>query len=419
MLRARHGLLKSLQNIRYQVVRVLNTTANPHEIVKHTHSLPLLLRDPGMRHAARHLNQTLNASQALSEGEDLGVLAEELGSGVAATHAEGQHATAHTIAVLLLSDGPVRVGVEARVVHGDNVGARLEGRSDGGGVLSGLASAEVQGLEAAVGEPRVEGGGHGADGVLEEAEAILEGLGVEGGDTHNDVAMAVDVLGNRVHDDVGAEVERVLDVRGEEGVVDDDEDAMGVGSGHDGADVDQPERGVAGGLDPHELGVLIDVLADVDLDLRREGDLDAVGLGHLGEVPVGAAVHVGHGDDVRARGERLQDGGGRGAAGREGQGILGVLERGDGLLEVVAVGVAGARVLVGTDGLADRGLGEGGRERYGLNDGARDGVLGRAGVDGEGAELVDRSRSPRRGSDWMYGAGRHGFSLLCAFEVVE
>lgn len=39
---------------------------------------------------------------------------------------------------------------------------------DGGGVDGGFASAEVEGLETAVGEPAIEGGGDGADGVLKE-----------------------------------------------------------------------------------------------------------------------------------------------------------------------------------------------------------------------------------------------------------
>lgn len=39
-------------------------------------------------------------------------------------------------------------------------------------------------LEAAVGEPAVEGGGDGANSVLEEGQAFVEGFGVEGGDAH-------------------------------------------------------------------------------------------------------------------------------------------------------------------------------------------------------------------------------------------
>ncbi|KAF7558936.1 hypothetical protein G7046_g5226 [Stylonectria norvegica] len=143
-----------------------------------------------------------------------------------------------------------------------------------------------------------------------------------------------------------------------EGVVDDDEDAALVGLGHDGADVDQAQGRVARALDPDQACLVSDVLRDVDLDLGGEGNLDAVGLGDLGEVTVGATVDVGHGDDVGAGGEALEDGGRGGAAAGEGERVLGVLECRDGSFEVMAVGVGRARILVLADGLADGGLRE-------------------------------------------------------------
>lgn len=58
--------------------------------------------------------------------------------------------------------------------------------------------------------------------------------------------------------------------------------------------------------------------------------------GDLGEVAVRAAVDVGDGDDMRACGEGLQDVGGSGRAGAEGERIAGVLERCDCTFKVVA-----------------------------------------------------------------------------------
>lgn len=147
-------------------------------------------------------------------------------------------------------------------------------------------------LQATMGQPGIEGGGDSANGVLEEAETFLELGGVEGGNTHYHVAVAIDVLCDAVDDDVGAEVERVLDVGGQEGVVDNDKDAMAVGHRDNGTDVDETQRGVAGGLDPDQTGLLIDVLTDVDLDLGCECDPDTVGLCDLGEVTVGAAIYI-------------------------------------------------------------------------------------------------------------------------------
>ena len=120
--------------------------------------------------------------------------------------------------------------------------------------------------------------------------------------------MTVDVFGDGVDDNIGAMIEGVLEVRAEEGVVDDDHDAMLVGDGGDGADVDEAQGGVAGAFDPDKLGLVgADEVGDVDLDAGRKGHLDAVGGGDFGEVSMGAAVDVRDGDDVGALGQRLQD----------------------------------------------------------------------------------------------------------------
>lgn len=370
-----------------------------------------------MGHAAGDLDQGLDTAQTLGEGEDAGDLAEALGGSVAALDSEGEHAAAHAVAVLLLGNVSVGVGVEAGVVDGDDVGGGLEGVGDGGGIVAGLAGAEVERLETAVGEPAVKGRGHGADGVLEEAQSLLQLVAVEGGHAHDDVAVAIDVLGDAVDDNVGAQVERVLDVGGEEGVVDDDEDAVLVGFGDDGADVDEAQGRVAGRLDPDEAGLAGDVLANIDLNLGRKGHLDAVGLCDLGEIAMGAAVDVRDGDDMAAGGQALEDVGGGGAAGGEGEGVLGVLEGGDGGLEVGAVRVRGARVFVLANGHAHGGLGESGGERDGLDDGAGGGVVGGSGVDGQSTEGVDGGRGTGRSGHGVRGRekGCHGIYMLCLF----
>ena len=89
--------------------------------------------------------------------------------------------------MLLPRDGPVRVRRQAGVVDGDDVGRGDEGVRDGQPVVRGFARPQVERLEAAVREPAVEGGGHGADGVLEEGEARVQAGGVEGGGAHEDV----------------------------------------------------------------------------------------------------------------------------------------------------------------------------------------------------------------------------------------
>lgn len=81
----------------------------------------------------------------------------------------------------------MRVGVDAGVVDGNDVLGGLEGLGDGCSVLGGFAGTEVQGLQTAVSEPAVEGRGNGTNGVLQESETFLQGLGVEGSNAHENI----------------------------------------------------------------------------------------------------------------------------------------------------------------------------------------------------------------------------------------
>lgn len=182
-----HGLLKSLKSIGQEVLGVLNTAGHTDKVIEDTSSLALVLGDTGVGHAGRHLAKRLDTTQTLGQGEDLGVFAEEVSGFLAALDTEAQHTTTHAVAVLLDGNGTVGVRVNAGVVDGDDIGGSLEGLGDGGGVGSGLARTQVEGLETTVGEPAVEGGGDGADSVLEEREALLQAIGVEGSDTHQDI----------------------------------------------------------------------------------------------------------------------------------------------------------------------------------------------------------------------------------------
>ncbi len=86
----------------------------------------------------------------------------------------------------MLDAAEVVIGVrgEGGVVYEEGVRGVGEGGGEEVGVEGGLASAQVQGFEAAVREPAVEGGGDGADGVLKEGEAGEEGGRVEGAGAH-------------------------------------------------------------------------------------------------------------------------------------------------------------------------------------------------------------------------------------------
>lgn len=188
-----HSLLESLKSIGQEVLGVLNTAGHTDEVIEDTSSLALVLGDTSVGHAGRHLAKRLDTTQTLGQSEDLGVLAEEMSGFLAALDTEAQHTAAHAVAVLLDGNGTVGVRVNAGVVDGDDVGRSLEGLGDGGGVSGSLARTQVEGLETTVGEPAVEGGGDSADGVLEERKALLQAVGVEGGDTHQDILEIIHV----------------------------------------------------------------------------------------------------------------------------------------------------------------------------------------------------------------------------------
>lgn len=178
---------ESPHDISVKVHRVLNTTAHAHKVIEDTGGLALFLGDASVGHAGGHLTQTLNTSETLGEGENLSELAEIVCSLLTTLNTEAEHTTTHTITVLLEGNSTVGVGVNAGVVDGNDVRRGLKGLSDDSSVLGGLARAQVQGLQTAVSEPAVECRGDGTDGVLEEAKALLEGLGAESSHAHQDI----------------------------------------------------------------------------------------------------------------------------------------------------------------------------------------------------------------------------------------
>ncbi len=105
-----------------------------------------------------------------------------------------------------------------------------------------------------------------------------------------------------MEDDVGAERERLLQVRGRERVVDDDEGADRMRRLGGRTDVDEVQERIRRRLEPDEARPLVEVLAEAARDLLRGEEREAVSLRlvHLREHPVDPAVHVVDADDVVA-----------------------------------------------------------------------------------------------------------------------
>ena len=131
------------------------------------------------------------------------------------------------------------------------------------------------------------------------AHGELAAVDDEAGD---DRAVAAEELGGRVHDDVGAELERTDQVRRRDRVVDDQRQVVLVRDARDALDVEDVDLRVADGLGEEQLGVRADrggPLGRVVLVLD-EGDLDAELGERVLEQVVRAAVDRARRDDVVA-----------------------------------------------------------------------------------------------------------------------
>ena len=85
---------------------------------------------------------------------------------------------------------------------------------------------QMEGFHPEHGEPAVEGTGHGADGLLDEAH-LLEDVGSIGDDDAPDeLVVAAEVFGGAVEGDVGAELQGTEEYGGGEGGVDPEQQAM-------------------------------------------------------------------------------------------------------------------------------------------------------------------------------------------------
>ena len=101
---------------------------------------------------------------------------------------------------------------------------------------------EAQGLHPTLHEKAVEGTGNGAGRILKEPQSSGDVLVAGRGKAPDDVGVAAEVLGGRVHDDVGSQRERLLYPRRGKGVVHHDEGAPAVRGGGYGGDVDDVEQ---------------------------------------------------------------------------------------------------------------------------------------------------------------------------------
>ena len=226
--------------------------------------------------------------------------------------------------------------------------------------------AQAQRLQPPVGEKGVERPHHPADRVLQKLDLLREFRVRRHQRPADDVRVAVQVFGRRMHDHIGPQLQRLLAPRRGEGVVDDQQQAVRLGDLRQAGDVGQLHQGVGRGLGPDQLR------------LGRDGRLDGrqVAQVDIGEVqphrppphpleqPPRAAVQIVPGDDVRAGVQQLQRRRGRRHAAGEAEAVGPALQIGQTGLERLARRVLAAGVFIAlVHARAFLGVGRGGVDR--------------------------------------------------------
>jgi hypothetical protein len=174
--------------------------------------------------------------------------------------------------------------------------------------------------------------------------------------------MAIDVLGCRVHDDVGMEIERSLQDRREKGVVDHCQRTDRMRRFDNVADIDNAQQWIRRRLDPHQPGLFGERGGQgqgiVEID---EGHAIKTTTGLRVEQAPGSAVAIVRGNQQIAGFEQGGDQGDRGHAGCRDHGAGSAFEIGQGAGQRVAGRIARTRVIVATF-LVEAGKAEIGRQ---------------------------------------------------------
>jgi hypothetical protein len=164
----------------------------------------------------------------------------------------------------------------------------------------------------------------------------------------DDVAVAVDIFGGRMDDDVGAMLDRPLQHRREEGIVDHGKRANFPRRANHRSEVGDPQQRVGRRLDPHQRGLArqclgqrgwIGLVANVELKRPLGGE-------RVEQAPAAAVAVVRHEQPIAGPEQGVEDDRDRAHPGRGDDPARPTFERGKRLAEMVAGRVAAAAVIV-------------------------------------------------------------------------
>jgi len=376
-------LREGLFEIGDQVGDVLDANRHPDQALADADAGPL---DADVGHLAGVLDQRFDAAEAFGEQEKLRAFHNLFRLLEAILHRERNHPGVPRH--LSLRDLMPQVAGKTRIENLFHGGMPHQELRDCLRVLAVAIHPHGQRLQPAHGQPAIERAGHGAGRVLLILQEGPKVRIVAGDRPAHHVGMPAEVFGRAVHHQVGAERQRMLQIRGCEGVVDDEERgrALRLRNFGDGSDVRDLEVGIGGRLDPDQPRVRRDrrprgvEVAEVD----QPGG-DSVALQRAGQEPVGAAVDIVRKEHFVAGLEQPANvlGGGRAAGVTKRPGCL--FQRSQQVFEGSPRRIRGAAVLIALE-FAQRivPIGAGHVERN--DDGAGDGIGILAASNGPGFE---------------------------------
>mmetsp|Transcript_35830 Transcript_35830/g.69605 ORF Transcript_35830/g.69605 Transcript_35830/m.69605 type:complete len:223 (+) Transcript_35830:597-1265(+) len=221
----------------------------------------------------------------------------------------------------------LRMAFEPRVNHLRDFRVGLQELSNDHSVVSVTLHADLKCLQSSKSHVAVERGRNSADRVLEELQLLVDFRVVGCHHAHDDITMAIDVLGHGVHDNVCSEIQRALDRGRAKRVVNHQYQALLLCRFGHGLDIGDLECRIRWSLQPHHTRARsYGRLKRPRLGEVHEREFHAISrLGNPREVAVRAAVDIVDRDDVVPRVEHVDDGHCRGGSGRKRKGVLRVL----------------------------------------------------------------------------------------------
>lgn len=209
--------VESLTEILDEVLLVFDADRETYQLVGDADLQTLLARQFEMRHAARQFGKRFHRAQRHRQTEDMQVV-EHVRRVDARHHFEAQYGTT---ALETVGDQLVFVAGQSRIMHG--LDQRVQQQIAGNRTRVLLLTVHAQGerLDAATHRIAFVRREHAAQTVLREVDALAQLIVLDHHEAGVDFGMAGQILGGGMDDDVGALVERLLQIRGDECVVDD------------------------------------------------------------------------------------------------------------------------------------------------------------------------------------------------------